>query len=262
MARQTYSEDQSLNSMTTRQLRGYIYDKAREAQARLDSIDLTSASKAYRDAAYFITDKRGNVRKSTSNMTKSEMVEFAYDLRQFNSLDTTSGFAKSIEWKENKQKYETFIRNRVQEGDDYWKQYITPKGNVSKRGYEDYKAFINFLKSVEDVKAEYGYRTLKQYAVDSLNANKQDAVSMKNISKLLLNVFNESKGQGYTQSQLIDRFEIELEKAVLEQQAKATQPKAKARGKVPTVKARTQKSSSNIKTGKARKMKEHGKVRK
>ena len=82
------------------------------------------------------------------------------------------------------------------------------------------------------------------------------------VSKLLLNVFNESKGQGYTQSQLIDRFEIELEKAVLEQQAKATQPKAKARGKVPTVKARTQKSSSNIKTGKARKMKEHGKVRK
>lgn len=260
MARQTYSEDQSLNSMTTRQLRGYIYDKSREAQARLDSIDLKSASKAYRDAAYFITDKRGNVRKSTSNMSKAEMVEYAYDLRQFNSLDTTSGFAKSIEWKENKQKYETFIRNRAAEGDDYWKQYITEKGNVSKKGYEDYKAYINFLKSVEDVKSEYGYRTLKQYAIDSLGARPQDKVAMKDISKMLNKIYLESKGQGFTQAQLIDRFELELERMTMEQQA-SFQPKKKA--KVPTVKARKpKKSSSNIKTGKARKMKEHGKVRK
>ena len=209
MARQPYDEDQSINSMTTRQLRQYIADKATEAQSRLDSIDLSDTSRAFRDALGEIQGRSGKIKRSTSNMSRVEMVKFAYDLRQFNSLDTTSGFAKSIEWKENKQRYESFIRNRIAEGSYYWEKYLTSKGNVSKRGYQEYKDYINFIKGIEEYKSQFGYRTLTQYAEAMMKEDRSKLFDK--VNKLLSKVFTESRGKGYSQAELNDRFKLELE---------------------------------------------------
>ena len=257
MAREAYTEDQSINNMTTRQLRQYISDKATEAQARLDSSDMEDATRAFKNMANAITYAGGTkVRRSTSNMTREEMVEYAYDLRQFNSMDASSGFAQSIEWKENKSRYESFIRNRIEEGDEYWKQYLTPKGNVSKRGYQDYKDFINFLNSVKDIQLPYGYRDIKQYAVDSVHKG-----NSKEVAKLLIDVYQETKGKGFSQRDLIEAFnnalsEMDNAKAKAPNAPKRKQTVTKKR-KPKTVKIKTErkKSKSNITTKKPKGMK-------
>lgn len=266
MARQDYTKDGeelNIHSMTTRQLRGYIADKAKEAQARLDSADMDEASRAFKDAADVITNRAGTrVRRSTSNMTKAEMREFAYMLRQFNSLDTTSTFAHSIEWKENKQRYETFIRNQVMnDKNGKWAKYITAKGNVSKRGFEEYKQYINFIKSLNNERESYGYETLKYYYAEadkSSNPKERKRV----IEKLLIETFEESKGKGRNTKELNDAFAAKLEAyderiakedAFIKELRKAPK-KAQTKGKKP-------KSSNTIKSRQGRKMKEHGKVR-
>lgn len=253
MARKPYTEDQSIHSMTTRQLRQYIADKAEEAQKRLDSAVGEDTTKAFREAAWEIMGRNGKVRRSTSYMSKVEMVKFAYDLRQFNSLDTTSGFAQSIEWKENKARYESFIRNRIAEGNTYWEKFLTAKGNISKRGYQEYKDYIDFVKGIEEHKFHFGYRTLLQYAESAMEQGK--ASDLKDINKLLTEVFEESKGKGFSQAQLIERFELRLNEMEAEEskkRSKATKSAVKAyKGK---------KSKSNIKVKKGRQMK-GGKVR-
>lgn len=253
MARQPYTEDQSIHSMTTRQLRQYVADKAEEAQKRLDSAIGEDTTKAFREAAWEIMGRGGKVRRSTSNMSKEEMREFAYALRQFNSLDTTSGFAQSIEWKENKQRYETFIRNRIAEGNTYWEKFLTAKGNVSKRGYQEYKDYIDYIKGIQEHKFSFGYRTLLQYAESAMEYGKTS--DLKDINKLLTDVFEESKGKGFSQAQLIERFELRLNELNAEEakkRSKATKSAVKAyKGK---------KSKSNIKVKKGRQMK-GGKVR-
>ena len=253
MARQPYTEDQSIHSMTTRQLRQYIADKAEEAQKRLDSAVGEDTTKAFREAAWEIMGRGGKVRRSTSNMSKEEMREYAYALRQFNSLDTTSGFAQSVEWKENKSRYEAFVRNRIAEGDAYWEKFLTAKGNISKRGYKEYKDYIDFIKGIQDYKSQFGYRTLKQYAESAMEFSKGG--DLKEINKLLTEVFEESKGKGFSQAQLIERFELRLNELNAEeakQRSKATKSAVKAyKGK---------KSKSNIKVKKGRQMK-GGKVR-
>ena len=265
MARLPYEEGQSIHSMNARQLRQYISDQATEAQERLDSSDLTTATKAFREAAGDITNARGKVARSTSYKTVPEMREMAYNLRQFNSLDSESGFAKSIDWKENKQKYQSFIRNRIAEGDDYWSKFITAKGNVSRKGYDEYKQYVEFIKSVKDIQNQYGYRTLKQYAIE----NMKDKNQSRETSKLLNEVFQETKGKGLTQRELIESFEMKLAD-MQDQKAKAAAERKQAiktkkqiAKKASGVKAKTKKSSKSgttvrVKTG--RKMKESGKI--
>lgn len=256
MARVDYSTAENIHDMTTRQLRDYIYIKSREAQKRLDSVDLKDTSKAFRDAARYITNSRGKVMKSTSSMTKAEMREYAYDLRQFESLDQQSGFAKSIEWKENRQRYETFMSKRFKDGDEYWLKYKTEKGYVSKKGYQEYKEFIRFLQAVDSVQSEYGYRQIKKYGMQIMDAADQKA-RRRDITKLLLEVYEEGHNKGMTQSELIDVFEKRMKDY--------DEKKAATSGKdlnVPDIKTKTQKSHNTIKTGKARKMKEHGNIRK
>ena len=251
MARQAYAEDQSIHSMTTRQLRQYIADKAEEAQKRLDSAVGEDTTKAFREAAWEIMGRSGKVKRSTSNMSKDEMREYAYALRQFNSLDTKSGFAQSVEWKENKSRYESFIRNRIAEGDTYWEKFLTAKGNISKRGYKEYKDYIDFIKGIQDYKSQFGYRTLKQYAESAMEYGKGE--ELKDLNKLLTEVFNESKGKGFSQAQLIERFELRLNEMNAEEAKKKTKP--------ATIKAKkAKKSKSNIKVKKGRQMK-GGKVR-
>lgn len=288
MARQRYKQDQSIHSMTTRQLRQYIADKAEEAQTRLDTSNMESTTKAFREAASEITGRSGKVKRSTSYMSKAEMREYAYALRQFNSLDTTSGFAQSIEWKDNKSKYETFVKNRIDEGSTFWKQFKTEKGNISKRGYKAYKDYISFIQGIADYKSHFGYRTLLQYAEST--ENNKEIINKKSVSdedlkkvgisredfeklnisfedltqmnKMLAEVFESAHGKGLDQAQLIDKFQMQLISAAVEEfknkkRREATAKRKKVQ-KPKAKKAKTTKSKSNVKVQKGRKYKGEG----
>lgn len=260
MAFQTYESDQSIHSMTTRQLRLYISEKGKEAQSRLDSLDVGTADRALRESIASITGRSGKVKLGTSNMDKAQMREMAYALRTFNTLDTDSGFALRTDWQKNKARYEKFVQNRIAEGDSYWKQYLTAKGNVSKKGYEDYKEYIGFIKEIENVKYQFTYKTLKQYGVDQMMSGEESKQRLKAMSKLLNKVYSESKGKGFTTSQLIDKFNLEWDEYVETHDFKTSQPKLKA-PKIAKVKTKKQKSTtSNVKVKTTGKMRDHAKV--
>lgn len=278
MARKSYLTDsgteKNIHEMTTRELRGYIYQKARDAQERLDTADMSSASKAFKDAAAAITNRSGKVMKSTSNMTKAEMRERAYELRQFESLDTTSTFAKSIEWQQNKEKYKSFMRTQLEDPlfRDQFKKYLTKKGleqyeqyrrgeielkdvtGISKTGYQEYKNYISFLSNISTVIESYGYETIKQYAVES----KKDPQRAKVIERLLFKIYEDGKGKGWTQAELAKKFS-----QALDEYDKRFTAAGKVKTKVPTVKTKRSKKSSSgtIRIGQTGKMRTNGSVR-
>lgn len=275
MARQKYDSDQSIHSMTTRQLRQYIADQAAEAQQRLSTSDLSDATKAFRDAAAQISDGK-KVFRSTSYMTKAEMRERAYALRDFNSLDDSSGFAKSKDWQENRKKYQTFVRNRIndprtpEDVKKYWSQFLTAKGNSSKKGYAAYKQYIEFLKSVNEVRGEYGYREIQRYGIQSA----PDPKRRKNISNIFNKVFIQNQKKNLTQAELIDKLNLAIKdydakhnaEAMKKLEKKKPAPKTQqTRSKTQRKQTKTKKASSSsgtsIKAKTGRKMKEHGAVR-
>ena len=263
MARVDYSSAANIHQMTTRQLRDYIYKKSREAQERIDSMDLEAAPKSLQNAASYIIGRGGKVKKSTSYMTKEEMREYAYDLRQFNSLDDSSDFAKSLAWKENKDKYESFIEKQKKDGIKYWDQF---KGDPE-AGFYKYQEFIRFVNSVKDTIQDYGYEQIRTYGIDAMKA-KQIAKRRRDVVAVLTKVWSENQGKGLDQSKLIDKFNTSMtdfdEMTAKEQRdfLNPPKPKKKSKAKVPTVKSKTQKSHNNIKPGKPRKMKQHGTLRK
>lgn len=259
MARQEYDENQSIHSMTTRQLRKYIADQADIANKRLTNLDLSETSKAFQDATEAITGSTGKPIRSTSYLSKGEMRELAYSYRDFASLDIYSTYAQSIDWQENRKKYQSFIKNRIEQGDTYWSKYKTPKGNISRKGYEDYKNYIEFLKSVQDISKEYGYKQIKQYARNY----SQDSKKSNEITKILTDLYAKNKENklGWTQSELIDK----ANKAIndyLEAEHKKEILRTKS-ADIPTVKAkpRKKKSSTKVQTKTAGKLREYGTVR-
>ena len=263
MAYKQYDEDQSIHSMTTRQLRLYIKDKATSAQARVDSLNMNDADRALKDAVDAITSKSGRVNRSTSNMDKAQMREYAYALRTFEKLDTDSGVARKTAWEKDKARYQKFVKNRIAEGDKYWEQYKTEKGNISKKGYEDYKQYIAFIKEIESVKYQYTYKTIKQYGVNQLYAGNESEKRLKEMSKILNKVYKDNKGLGLTTSQLIDKFNLEWDDYVEKHDFKPDQqPKVKLKAPKYKSKKSKQKSSSNVKTKTVGKMKTHGTVHK
>lgn len=267
MARQAYDSDQSIHSMTARQLRQYIADQAAEAQERLSTSDLSDATKAFRNAAAQISDGK-KVYRSTSYMTKAEMRERAYALRDFNSLDDSSGYAKSKDWQENRKKYQTFIRNRVNDPrtpadvKKYWSQFLTSKENPSKKGYAAYKQYIEFLKSVNEVQAEYGYREIQRYGVQAA----PDPRRRKDLANVFNKIFIQNQGKNLTQAELIDKLHLAIKEHDAKNNAKVMKEleKKKASKKTQSKKIKTKTGGSSGATAKAktgRKMKEHGTVR-
>ena len=278
MARKSYLTDsgteKNIGAMTTRELRGYIYDKSREAEKRLESVNLEDTSKAFRDAAEAITGRGGKVRKSTSDLSKKEMQKMAYDLRQFASLDTSSKFAKSIEWQQNKERYKSFIRTQLEDPlfRDQFMKYLTPKGKeqyseywhgerdlsdvtgISQKGYQEYKNYISFLSNISTVIESYGYETIKQYAVES----KKDPQRAKVIERLLFKIYEDGKGKGWTQAELAKKFS-----QALDEYDKRSTAAGKVKTKVPTVKTKRSKKSSSgtIRIKQAGKMRTNGSVR-
>lgn len=258
MARQPYSNDQSINSMTTRQLRQYIADKAGEAQKRLDSIDLDDASKAFQNAASKIT-KGKKVKRSTSNMSKVQMQDYAYRLDNFNSMDLESGFAQSLEWKRDKASYEGFIKNQIKNNpNSYWAKYKTEKGNISKKGYEEYREYIVFIRSLEDITEEYTYETVSKYGKQAVQDSPERA---RFVSQLMIETFKKSQQEGWDQGRLNKEFKKALrdyDTAEKKNKPKPTKGKKKA---VPKVKTSKAKSKTDIKVKQAGKMRTDGAVR-
>lgn len=251
--------------MTTRQLRLYISQMGKEAQDRLDSLDVSTADRALKEAISDITTRSGKVRTGSSNMDKAQMREMAYALRTFNQLDTDSGFALKTEWQKNKSRYETFVKNRIAEGDSYWEQYKTEKGNISKKGYEDYKQFIGFMKEIDNIKYQFTYKTLKQYGVNQMQTGAESKQRLKAMSKLLNKVYADSKGKHLNTSQLVDQFNREWDDYVETHDFKESTPKLKAtkyKKSTATVKVKKsgKKSTTSVKTKVVGKMRDNAKV--
>lgn len=312
MAERDYKRGEGITpiqEMSTRQLRRYIRERVEEAQQRIESIqndpklDLTEVSEAFQEQLTYVqsfgSGRGGSIKKDTSRMTKEEMAMYAYAVRDLNMLDTESKYARNIDYKENKDRYNAFVmkmalNNLNKESRDYWAQFITPKGNVSKRGYEQYKNYVNFLRSIDETIATYGYESIKDIYYDQGNQKRKDLVE-----SLLYNTFKENKGKGKTPSELLDIVNDELSKYDVQgnrlpekmeeekeidfttkrQEKRASKKKgssgskrssgskessgskkASSAKKIPKVKKTSAKSKQNIKTSTGRKMK-NGTVR-
>ena len=243
-----------IQEMSTRQLRRYVRERAEEARYRVDTLsDDAWLPRAFQEQLEYVESfgrgRSGGIKKDTSRMSKVEMVEYAYALRDLNILDTESKYAKDTDYKENKERYQSFVRNQLNslnpESREYWSQFLTPKGNISKRGYQEYKNFINFIKNIDESMTTYGYETIKDIYYDQSDKKKKDEVE-----QLLIRTYEENKGKGLTPSQLIDDFYDRLN----EQRAQQSKPTTKAKPKkaaTPSVKAKkgkAPKSGNNIQT--------------
>lgn len=243
-----------IQEMTTRQLRRYIRERAEEANARLDSIksaknmDIEDMSRAFQDQLSYVqsfgSGRSGALKKDTSRMSKEQMAEYAYAIRDLNMLDTESKYAKDLDYKENKERYENFIRNKISDSNinaadrEYWKKfYNKDTGRVKKAGYTEYKNFINYIKNIDDVIAAYGYETIKDKYYDETDPQTKAAVE-----NLLSEVYFENRGSGMSTGDLVEAFNDRLE------DYKKTSVKVSGKTVI-------KKSKSNIKTKTAGKMK-------
>ena len=253
-----------IQDMNTRQLRKYIRERAEEAQERVATIkDLEDMPEAFQSQYSFVysfgTGRGGAIKKDTSRMTKEEMAEYAYALRDLNMLDTESRYAQNQDYKENRQRYESFIRERTREDNpnkeerDKWRKYLTEKGNVSKRGYKEYKDFINFIRNIDEVMSTYGYETIKDFYYDETDAQERQIVE-----DLLIDTYEENKGEGLTPSELIDIFNEKLEAHKAEKNKQIMEAMNKAKNKkIPKAKAK----KTNAGSKKQVKVKKAGKMR-
>ena len=267
MARQPYKSTESIQMMTTRQLRQYIADKATEAQARLDTIKVENVSSEVKASLQAITFSNGKrVKRSTSYMSRDDMIKYAFDLRTFNALDTTSKYARDTEYNKNRARYEKFVTNQIDNNkDSYWAKFKNKDGSISKRGYAEYKKYIEFLKSIKDIQESYGYRNIKEYGQKRYVDTRDDQVIENNparqkyIIDTLNDLYAESQGKGWTQGDLIDELYLKLDD--YDKKQKQKQKAKKVSKAAPKVKTKKSKSKTNIKVIKARKMRTDGTIR-
>ena len=133
---------------------------------------------------------------------------------------------------------------------------MTAKGNPSKKGYAAYKQYIEFLKSVNEVQGEYGYREIQRYGIQAA----PDPRRRKDLSNIFNRVFIQNEKKNLTQADLIDKLHLAIKAYDAKHNAEAMK---KLEMKKASSKSKKAKSSSgtNIKTKTGRKMKEHGTVR-
>ena len=257
-----------IQDMSTRQLRMYIRERADEANKRMSSIgDIEDTPQALQDQLFVLQSfgrgRSGGVIKDTSRMHKVDMVEYAYALRDFNMLDTSSKFSQDQDYRMNRKKYETFVKkqwdSKDAEAKEYWNQYKTTKGNVSKKGYQEYKNFVNFLKSIDHTLATYGYETVAGQYYDQTG---EVELSKDEVEQVALDVFKEYGGKGLhvneVTSILIEELDKKRNPSKYEKKEEAPEPEFKDR--VRSKKGKGTKSSQNIGTKTGGKMK-HGRVR-
>ena len=258
-----------IQEMSTRQLRMYIRERADEANKRISTIrDIEDTPQALQDQLFMLRSfgrgRSGGVIKDTSRMDKIDMVEYAYALRDFNMLDTSSKFSRDQDYRQNRKKYEAFVKNQWdsidQEAKKYWSQFKTEKGNVSKKGYQEYKNFVNFLKSIENTISTYGYETIAGQYYDQTG---EVELSKDEVEQIALDVFQENAGKGLETKDittiLLDKLD---EKRNPKKEEEAPEPEFEDRVRSKKVKGpkKGKKSSQNIGTKTGGKMK-NGRVR-
>lgn len=213
MAFQEYDVTTSIQKMTARQLRLYIKRGAEEANRRIESskdIPLYMQDIITDERLKGHISKDGTFLKGTSFMDKQQMQDYAKQLRDFNFMDTSSKYAKDTEYRENKEKYENFIKEQIKfaEG-SYWKKYIGKNGRVLKKGYEEYKEYINMVKNLLPYLESYGYGSLKKYFRES--KSDEDPNRTKIVERLLVSTYEKYSGKGLDSGQLNDKFFQELQ---------------------------------------------------
>jgi uncharacterized protein (UPF0335 family) len=259
-----------IQDMSTRQLRMYIRERADEANKRISTIrDIEDTPQALQDQLFMLQSfgrgRSGGVIKDTSRMDKVDMVEYAYALRDFNMLDTSSKYSRDQDYRQNRKKYETFVKKQWdsidQEAKKYWSQFKTEKGNVSKKGYQEYKNFVNFLKSIDHTISTYGYETIAGQYYDQTG---EVELSREEVEQIALDVFQENSGKGLETKDitriLLDRLD---EKRNPKKEEEAPEPEFKDRvrsKKGKGTRKKGTKSSQNIGTKTGGKMK-NGRVR-
>lgn len=258
-----------IQDMSTRQLRRYIRERADEANKRISTIkDIEDTPQALQDQLFMLQSfgrgRSGGVIKDTFRMDKVDMVEYAYALRDFNMLDTSSKFSRDQDYRENRKKYETFVKKQWgsidQEAKKYWSQYKTEKGNVSKKGYQEYKNFVNFLKSIENTISTYGYETIAGQYYDQTG---EVELSKDEVEQIALEVFQENSGKGLETKDITTILLDELDKKRNpSKKEEAPEPEFEDRVRSKKVKGpkKGKKSSQNIGTKTGGKMK-NGRVR-
>lgn len=258
-----------IQDMSTRQLRRYIRERADEANKRISTIkDIEDTPQALQDQLFMLQSfgrgRSGGVIKDTSRMDKVDMVEYAYALRDFNMLDTSSKFSRDQDYRQNRKKYETFVKNQWdsidQEAKKYWSQYKTEKGNVSRKGYQEYKNFVNFLKSIENTISTYGYETIAGQYYDQTG---EVELSKDEVEQIALDVFQENSGKGLETKDITTILLDELDKKRNpSKKEEAPEPEFEDRVRSKKVKGpkKGKKSSQNIGTKTGGKMK-NGRVR-
>lgn len=260
MAFQEYDVTASIQKMTARQLRLYISRAAEEANKRIES---SKDIPVYMQD--IITDERlkghisqdGNFLKGTSFMNKQQMQDYAKQLRDFNFMDTSSKYAKDTDYKENKDRYESFVRERLKDPQSraYWEKYVGKNGRILKKGYEDYKEYINTIKSLLPYIEAYGYGAVKKYFAMAKD-NFRDPDRVQTVERLLVNVYEENRGKGLNQGELNDKFMLALNEYDREHfdtdEALYTYDKTP---KVKVKKPKKPKSGNNVKVKTGKKMK-------
>ena len=258
-----------IQDMSTRQLRRYIRERADEANKRISTIkDIEDTPQALQNQLFMLQSfgrgRSGGVIKDTSRMDKVDMVEYAYALRDFNMLDTSSKFSRDQDYRQNRKKYEAFVKNQWdsidQEAKKYWSQYKTEKGNVSKKGYQEYKNFVNFLKSIENTISTYGYETIAGQYYDQTG---EVELSKDEVEQIALEVFQENAGKGLETKDITTILLDELDKKRNpSKKEEAPEPEFEDRVRSKKVKGpkKGKKSSQNIGTKTGGKMK-NGRVR-
>ena len=251
-----------IQDMSTRQLRRYIRERAEEAQERLNSMkDPEEAPRSWQEQLEYVSSfglgRGGGIKKDTSRMDKITMAEYAYALRDLNMLDTYSKYSRDQDYKENKQRYQNFVKEQLRSlnpnSREYWSQFVTEKGNISKKGYQEYKNYINWIKNLDDVMSTYGYETIKDIYYDQT-----DQEQKQEVEDMLLETWEENKGKGLTPSQLIDNFYDKLD--AQKKEKKKAAPKKPSKRSRKGSRSTGKKSQNNITVKQGAKMK-NGRVR-
>ena len=236
-----------IQDMSTRQLRRYIRERAEEAQERLNSMkDPEEAPRSWQEQLEFVSSfglgRGGGIKKDTSRMDKITMAEYAYALRDLNMLDTYSKYSRDQDYKENKQRYQNFVKEQLRS--------LNPN---SRKGYQEYKNYINWIKNLDDVMSTYGYETIKDIYYDQT-----DQEQKQEVEDMLLETWEENKGKGLTPSQLIDNFYDKLDEQKKEKKKAA--PKKPSKGSRKGSRSTGKKSGTNVGIKQGAKMK-NGRVR-
>lgn len=285
MAFKEYERTASIQQMNARQLRLYISRNAKEANARLKTLDPDTMPDTMKDILKEESWKghisnKGTFLAGTSDMSKGMMQKYAEALRDFNFMDTESKFTRDKEYEQNFDRYEAFIRKQTgRTGGKYWKKFVDENGNISKEGYQEYKQYLNFIKGIMEDIQSYSYDAIRE-KIGVSNVRKRfteakksnDPARLQKVEKIISDAYQNYYGKGKTPADLnayiireiakLDAPEEPEETAKKPAAKKGKKPAAKKAKKPAVKKPKTSKSKgNNIKAKAGKKMRTHGTVR-